>query len=150
VPPLRERHEDIPLIATAVLKRLGEEWGDPAPPLSEGALAALSHYHFPGNVRELENILERAVALCEGASIEATDLQLPHSDDTDASDNIPELPANTAISHSSGLPDALEKIERDTIQKALEACRYNKTKTAAHLGISFRALRYKLKKLEME
>lgn len=150
VPPLRERHEDIPLIATAVLKRLGEEWGDPAPPLSEGALAALSSYHFPGNVRELENILERAVALCEGASIEAADLQLPQSQENKTSDNIPAPTENTTISYNSALPDALEKIERDTIQKALEACRYNKTKTAAHLGISFRALRYKLKKLEME
>jgi two-component system response regulator PilR (NtrC family) len=56
----------------------------------------------------------------------------------------------TSTSNNSALPDALEKIERDAIQKALEACRYNKTKTAAHLGISFRALRYKLKKLEME
>nr|HPO25835.1 sigma-54 dependent transcriptional regulator [Arenimonas sp.] len=68
VPPLRERHEDIPVIAAAVLKRLGDDWGDTAPPLSEGALSALGNYHFPGNVRELENILERAVALCEGDS----------------------------------------------------------------------------------
>ena len=150
VPPLRERHEDIPLIATAVLKRLGEEWGDPAPPLSEGALAALSSYQFPGNVRELENILERAVALCEGSSIEAADLQLPHSQENKTLDNAAIPSASVAISQSSALPDALEKIERDSIQKALEACRYNKTKTAAHLGISFRALRYKLKKLEME
>jgi two-component system, NtrC family, response regulator PilR len=151
VPPLRDRHEDIPLIATAVLKRLGEEWGDPAPSLSAGALAALGSYQFPGNVRELENILERAVAMCEGSSIEAIDLQLP----LQAQENkVPEeflapIVSNSA-SASSALPDALEKIERDTIQKALEACRYNKTKTAAHLGISFRALRYKLKKLEME
>ena len=150
VPPLRERHEDIAIIADAVLKRLSEEWGDPALPLSEGALAALSRYQFPGNVRELENILERAVALCEGSSIEAADLQLPHSQENKTLDNTAIPSANTAISHNSALPDALEKIERDTIQKALEACRYNKTKTAAQLGISFRALRYKLKKLEME
>jgi two-component system, NtrC family, response regulator PilR len=150
VPPLRERREDISLIATAVLKRLGEEWGEPAPPLSEGALAALSHYHFPGNVRELENILERAVALCEGNSIEAEDLQLPKVLERTSVDDSIATRTNTAPATNSALPDALEKIERDTIQKALEACRYNKTKTAAHLGISFRALRYKLKKLEME
>ncbi|MEO8002564.1 MAG: sigma 54-interacting transcriptional regulator, partial [Arenimonas sp.] len=152
VPPLRERHEDIPLIATAVLKRLSDEWGDPAPPLSEGALMALAAYSFPGNVRELENILERAVALCEGDSIEAHDLQLPAAYEN----RIPDSMATPLVAGpgpepgNSALPDALEKIERDTIKKALEACRYNKTKTAAHLGISFRALRYKLKKLEME
>ena len=151
VPPLRDRHEDIPVIAAAVLKRLSEEWGDPAPPLSEGALIALGNYSFPGNVRELENILERAVALCEGESIHAEDLQLPHIEDSrhaGATNTAPET-SKTNFSNSA-LPDALEKIERDTIQKALEACRYNKTKTAAHLGITFRALRYKLKKLEME
>jgi two-component system response regulator PilR (NtrC family) len=150
VPPLRERHEDIPVIAAAVLKRLGDDWGDTAPPLSEGALSALGNYHFPGNVRELENILERAVALCEGDSIEALDLQLPLSPDSRAQDFVQTNTVQTSTSNNSALPDALEKIERDTIQKALEACRYNKTKTAAHLGISFRALRYKLKKLEME
>ncbi|MGH8110179.1 MAG: sigma-54-dependent transcriptional regulator [Arenimonas sp.] len=152
VPPLRERREDIPVIADAVLKRLGEEWGESAPPLADSALEALSNYPFPGNVRELENILERAVALCEGSSIEAKDLQLPQAHEARVSD----IPARTFENESivktsnAALPDALEKIERDTIQKALEACRYNKTKTAAHLGISFRALRYKLKKLEME
>jgi len=152
VPPLRERHEDIAVIAAAVLKRLSDEWGDPAPALSDGALAALGSYQFPGNVRELENILERAVALCEGASIEAEDLQLPSIPETGNANNITAstAPSNIAIPNNSALPDALEKIERDTIQKALEACRYNKTKTAAHLGITFRALRYKLKKLEME
>ena len=153
VPPLRERGEDIPVIATAILKRLGEEWGEPAPPLADSALEALAKYPFPGNVRELENILERAVALCEGSSIEAKDLQLPESSKSTA--HIADMPplessAGAPASQKSALPDALEKIERDTIQKALEACRYNKTKTAAHLGISFRALRYKLKKLEIE
>jgi len=150
VPPLRERHEDIPVIAAAVLKRLGDDWGDTAPPLSEGALSALGNYHFPGNVRELENILERAVALCEGDNIEADDLQLPLSPDSKAQDPVQVSTLQASAPNNSALPDALEKIERDTIQKALEACRYNKTKTAAHLGISFRALRYKLKKLEME
>lgn len=150
VPPLRERNEDIPIIAAAVLKRLSDEWGEQAPPLSEGALAALGSYHFPGNVRELENVLERAVALCEGDSIEADDLQLPHANENRKAETLPAPIASTTATGSHALPDALEKIERDTIQKALEACRYNKTKTAAHLGITFRALRYKLKKLEME
>ncbi len=152
VPPLRERREDIPVIADAVLKRLGEEWGETAPPLADSALEALSNYPFPGNVRELENILERAVALCEGSSIEARDLQLPQAHEARIADSPTRTFENESIvkTGNAALPDALEKIERDTIQKALEACRYNKTKTAAHLGISFRALRYKLKKLEME
>ncbi len=153
VPPLRERREDITVIAAAVLKRLSEEWGDPAPPLADSALEALANYPFPGNVRELENILERAVALCEGNSIEAKDLQLPQTQENKSIDAI-SAPTDKIIpdtkSNTSALPDALEKIERETIQKALEACRYNKTKTAAYLGITFRALRYKLKKLEME
>jgi len=154
VPPLRERSEDIPVIAGAILKRLGEEWGEAAPPLADSALQALANYAFPGNVRELENILERAVALCEGSSIEARDLQLPETNKPSGNrsdSSAPNANMGTALAaHNSALPDALEKIERDTIQKALEACRYNKTKTAAHLGITFRALRYKLKKLEME
>jgi two-component system response regulator PilR (NtrC family) len=150
VPALRDRHEDIPVIASAVLKRLSEEWGDPAPPISEAAMAVLANYHFPGNVRELENILERAVALCEGDSIQPDDLQLPLQQENKPADTV--LPSSIVANNpdNSALPDALEKIERDTIQKALEICRYNKTKTAAHLGISFRALRYKLKKLDME
>jgi two-component system, NtrC family, response regulator PilR len=157
VPPLRERRDDIPLIATSVLKRLSDEWGESAPSITDEAMQTLANYQFPGNVRELENILERAVALCDGQKIEVSDLQLPktaepHSNTTAASAaSSPSKAASVVRSNTgSALPDALEQIERDTIQQALEACRYNKTKTAAHLGITFRALRYKLKKLEME
>lgn len=150
VPPLRERREDIAIIAEAVLKRLSEEWGEQTPALSDKAISALGDYQFPGNVRELENILERAVALCEGNSIEADDLRLPQAQQTDSRAHDQTGGAIATTADTSALPDALEKIERDAIQKALEACRYNKTKAAAHLGISFRALRYKLKKLEME
>jgi two-component system response regulator PilR (NtrC family) len=152
VPPLRERHEDIPLIANALLKRYGEELSEPALALSPEAMRALCEYAFPGNVRELENILERAVALCEGQLIQAGDLQLPQPmrNGPSKSGVAMNSPMVARITSESALPEALELIERDTIQKALEACRYNKTKTAAHLGITFRALRYKLKKLGME
>jgi two-component system, NtrC family, response regulator PilR len=154
VPPLRERRDDIQLIATSVLKRLSDEWGESAPTITDEAMQSLSNYQFPGNVRELENILERAVALCDGQKIEASDLQLPKAADahTNTATPAPAAPTIPARSSNAGsaLPDALEQIERDAIQQALEACRYNKTKTAAHLGITFRALRYKLKKLEME
>jgi two-component system response regulator PilR (NtrC family) len=151
VPPLRERKEDIPLITDAILKRLAGELGETLPSLSDQAQAALAAYPFPGNVRELENILERAVALSEGSHIEVEDLGLPtptHEHNGHA--------AGSRRSHApllaaeSALPEALEQVEREAIQAALEACRYNKTKTAAHLGITFRALRYKLKKLGMD
>jgi len=150
VPPLRERREDIPLIAEAILKRLAAELGETLPTLSEAAQAALAAYPFPGNVRELENILERAVALCDGEHIEVTDLSLPV---VAASPGEHAYKGSLSASHvtaESALPEALEQIEREAIQKALEACRYNKTKAAAQLGITFRALRYKLKKLGME
>lgn len=159
VPPLRQRREDIPVIAEAILKRLAGEQAEKLPALSEEAEAALAAYPFPGNVRELENILERAVALCDGQTIEVADLYLPQVDsligqEADmplrpiAAAPSPAIPAGLA--DGTALPDAIEQMERDTIQKALEANRYNKTKTAAQLGITFRALRYKLKKLGME
>jgi len=150
VPPLRDRREDIPLIAEAILKRLAAELGESLPSLSEAAQAALAAYPFPGNVRELENILERAVALCDGEHIEVTDLSLP-AVAASPGEHASKGPLSAAhVTAESALPDALEQIEREAIQKALEACRYNKTKAAAQLGITFRALRYKLKKLEME
>lgn len=149
VPPLRERCEDIPQIARSVLERLAANLGEPAPALSAAALAALARYPFPGNVRELENILERAIALSDGAAIEAQDLNLATPGTAP-----PPLPAAAAAAArttgESPLPEALEQIEREAIQAALEACRYNKTRAAAQLGISFRALRYKLKKLGMD
>jgi two-component system response regulator PilR (NtrC family) len=154
VPPLRERREDIPQIAAAVLQRLAAELGEAELSLSPDALAALREYPFPGNVRELENILERATALSEGERIEAADLALPGP----AASGAGAAPAASTAARAgtpgegggAALPDALERIERERIQQALEACRYNKTRAAAQLGITFRALRYKLKKLGIE
>ena len=152
VPPLRERVDDIVAIARSVLERISAELGEPVPPLSGNAIASLKLYPFPGNVRELENILERAVALCETAEIGTADLRLPRLVNVGASatSNTAPLISDYRQTGSSALPEALEQIERESIQKALEACRYNKTKTAAQLGITFRALRYKLKKLGIE
>jgi two-component system response regulator PilR (NtrC family) len=152
VPPLRERREDIPLIAESLLKRFGEELAENVLTLSPDAMRALCEHSFPGNVRELENILERAVALCDGQQIQRGDLQLPQPPTRSEPGLHLDLagPALARITNESALPEALELIEREAIQKALEACRYNKTKAAAQLGITFRALRYKLKKLGME
>jgi len=151
VPSLRQRSDDIPILANHILHRLGEMSGMHAT-LGDDALSALQQYAFPGNVRELENILERAMTLCESDTITADDLHLPDNvsmpepltaDATNPAPNVdvdPEVP----------LEDFLGNIEKDAIMQALEKTRYNKTAAAKLLGITFRALRYKLKKLDLE
>lgn len=163
MPPLRERTGDIPALVRHILAKL-----DPAgrASLADDALTALGRYNFPGNIRELENILERALALAEGDVIAAADLHLPASALSSASAPAPatsRVPAATSVpaaapagagtqpaATDSPLEDYIEQLERDRILKALEANRYNKTKTADALGITFRALRYRLKKLGIE
>src|ERR1700681_1531175 len=142
VPSLRERPEDVPELADAILRRLGRRIKISPPMLDKDALAALEVYAFPGNVRELENILERAITLSTGGEINAGDIQLrPTRGDTPAA----------AITQSGGaLGDHLEDIERDAIRRALEQSRYNKTAAAKILGMSFRALRCRIKKLGIE
>ena len=146
-PSLRERREDIPLLAEHILNRLVPS-GTSIPALSKDAHQALSGYPFPGNVRELENILERAITLCEGNVIQVVDLHLPRSRE-------PEIPAQAAAATPAAaaplsLEPYLDTIEKDTIMKALEQTRSNKTAAAKVLGITFRALRYRLKKLGVE
>ncbi|MCW4454712.1 sigma-54 dependent transcriptional regulator [Flavobacterium sp. MXW15] len=152
VPPLRERGGDLPQLAASILSRLAKSHGRPTPLLSPSALEALAGYGFPGNVRELENILERALALAEDDSIGASDLRLPQATARAASQGT--VAAQEAVADidpsTSALPSYIEQMERVAIQKALEENRWNKTKTAAQLGITFRALRYKLKKLGMD
>jgi two-component system, NtrC family, response regulator PilR len=144
VPALRERPEDVPVLAEHILTRLAKQSGIPLPRLESRALAALQAHAFPGNVRELENILERAMTLCEGSLIREEDLRLPQ-ELTFTPELEPELGATGA-----SLESYLDRIEKDTIQRALEQTRYNKTAAAKVLGITFRALRYRLKKLGME
>ena len=150
VPPLRERREDLPQLAAAILGRLARAQQTPTPLLSPSALDALAGYAFPGNVRELENILERALALAEDDSIGAADLRLP----TPRHETATALPPQEAVADldpaNAALPSYIEQMERAAIQKALEENRWNRTRTAAQLGITFRALRYKLKKLGMD
>lgn len=155
VPPLRNRPEDIELLAQHILQRIATEYECPPARLSPDAIERLKSYHFPGNVRELENILERAFTLCDAEEITAADLHLG----SPAPASFPERETgdSTAPASEVSLPDGvmdlesyLESIERQAIEKALEATRWNKTAAAKRLGISFRALRYRLKKLGME
>ena len=140
VPPLRERGDDVLMLAHHVLTRLADEQDVPVPRLTKRAQTALLSYQFPGNVRELENILERALTLCVGDEIDLEDLQLRVGHDEEP----------MAVEPGGSLGSQLEDIERDAIVKALEQTRYNKTAAAKLLGISFRALRYRIKKLEIE
>jgi two-component system response regulator PilR (NtrC family) len=141
VPALRERPEDIPELVETILRRLARRMNLEEPGVEPDALEALVKYPFPGNVRELENILERAMALSAGGKIAAKDLQLRDA---------PVTVSPVASGGVGPLGDQLEDIERDAILKALEQTRYNKTAAAKLLGMSFRALRYRIKKLGLE
>lgn len=152
VPPLRERKEDIALLADFALAKLAEEWQLDKPTLSDDAVHVLESYSFPGNVRELENTLERAFTLCEGNIISAQDLQLEqaagNSDADSNNDNLYQsLPPEEAF---GSLEEFLETMERRALKLALEKTRWNKTAAAELLGISFRQLRYRLSKLDIE
>ncbi|MEI6300283.1 MAG: sigma-54 dependent transcriptional regulator [Betaproteobacteria bacterium] len=140
LPPLRECREDIPLLAAAILERLAGSAGASPHRLSQAAVAALQQYDFPGNARELENILERAVALAASEQIEVEDLQL----------------AETAVAaEPSGpgakwpLQDYLDRLEREAILEVLDKTRFNRTAAAKLLGITFRALRYRMERLDI-
>jgi two-component system, NtrC family, response regulator PilR len=146
VASLRERPEDIPMLADAVLGRLCRKMKIEATSLSPQALQLLQDYPFPGNVRELENILERALTLSSGGIITPDHIKLRATQRPAA----PEAPPVSAANSSVALGDQLEVIERDAIVKALEKTRYNKTAAAKLLGMSFRALRYRIKKLGIE
>lgn len=140
VPSLREHPEDIPMLAQHLLEKLSRETGMEMAELSDGALEALKQYAFPGNVRELENILERAMTLCEGNRIEPRDLKLSEAGALELAGG------NSGVS----LDPYLDTLEKEAIAQALEKTRYNKTAAAKLLGISFRQLRYRLKKLGMD
>ncbi len=144
VPSLRERREDVPELAASILRRLGRRMKIIPPMLGKDALAALDTHPFPGNVRELENILERALTLSVSGEISAADIQLRPTPGASAS------AGSTATNGSAALGDHLEDIERDAIVKALEQTRFNKTAAAKVLGMSFRALRYRIKKLGID
>lgn len=138
MPPLRERMEDIVPLVEAILRRV---FGENTPKLSSGALKALEFYSFPGNVRELENILERATALCSGDTIEVDDLHLGPED----------VPGGEAPGRGSEtLDDYLNRLERQAILEALQKAEGNRTAAARLLGVTFRSMRYRLERLGIE
>lgn len=137
IPPLRERMEDLRPMVEAILQRL---CGNASPLLSTAAFKALEKYAFPGNVRELENILERATALCDGQQIEPSDLQL----------SADELAEEMVGRGSETLDDYLNRLERKAIQEALLKTEGNRTAAARVLGVTFRSMRYRLERLGIE
>ena len=146
VPNLRERPEDIPVLAEHLCVRLAASLGVPVPKLSADGLTALTRYAFPGNVRELENTLERALTLCDGGEITALDLQLP----TGQHPGEPGTVEATGPDNDESLDNYIARIEEVAIRDALARANQNKTAAAKLLGITFRALRYKLEKLGIE
>ena len=160
MPPLRERLIDLPALCNSVLQRIARDAGvSPAPTLSEAALLHLARYGFAGNVRELENLLHRALALSNSPRIEREDLGLPEEalDDTLGADAetavvptpLPAAPA--AASNAAALPGDLaahlDAVERDILERALERHRYNRTAAGASLGLSLRQMRYRMARL---
>ena len=161
VPSLRERVADIPELADDLLNKIALEYDLDAPSIAPEALEELSNYHFPGNVRELLNILERAFTLCENGIIGTADLNLLPSIEESAvaedsraaqeSEHEQEQPTKAESAQDvDSLETYLEDIEKNVIIEALESTRWNKTAAAKKLGITFRALRYRLKKLELD
>jgi two-component system response regulator PilR (NtrC family) len=162
VPPLRERLDDVPALANAILERIADRTAAPRARLSPAATAALTSYRFPGNVRELENILERAVALAGDDVLMADDLMLPGAE-VDLAIEAEPIPAEDATGPAaaesvpadyklvdgvpSSLPSYLDALERDAIRCALERTRYNRTAAAQLLGVTFRQLRYRMQRL---
>ena len=141
MPALRDMREDIPAIASAILDKMAGQVRLPRPQLEEDAMHALMQYDFPGNVRELENILERAMALCDGQRIAMFDLQLTPPE------------AEEVVAPTEGgngkwpLQEYLDRVEKEAILEALEKTRYNRTAAAKLLGITFRAMRYRMERL---
>jgi two-component system, NtrC family, response regulator PilR len=158
VPPLRERLDDLAPICSALLERIARDAGQwPPPTLTREAFEQLGHHSFPGNVRELENLLHRAVAMSGGATISDADLGLGGAPVVEATERaqidarLEQLRAAPAAAANNALPDNLERyldgIERDILARALERHRNNRTAAGASLGLSLRQMRYRMARL---
>ena len=165
VPPLRARREDISLLTDHLLKKLSAAINLPAPKLTTEAQSLLESYHFPGNIRELENILERAFTLCEGDIIDSDGLQLKDHEPQkkiNAPSNMPHTGVNGIRNNNHvidyparcaeypSIDNYLQDVEREILCNALELAKWNKTLAAKQLGITFRSLRYRLQKLGLD
>jgi len=150
VPALRERLDDVPPLVDMLLDKIAGQIDVARPQISDESMDKLLSYSYPGNVRELENILERAVTLCSDDRIEPEDIQLKPGQ---LLSDLPELAGRDVTvgeAGADGLEGQLESIQREAIVRALEQTRYNKTKAAELLGMTFRQLRYRVKKLGIE
>ena len=145
IPSLRERKEDIPLFIKQLLNNLAEKMNIDVPSIDVDAITALQNHHFPGNVRELENILERAIALSDDNRITTQDLHLKPVTSNETANEVITASESTPVE-----PINLAGQERQSIKQALEQTRWNKTAAAKLLGLSLRQLRYRLQKLDIE
>ena len=163
VPSLRERLDDIPVLSAHILKKIAEDQGIPPRGLTDSALAHLMSHAFPGNIRELENVLARASALTENSDIDIEDLiqqedfsavqhviQKEGTDFSNAESGSAKAPATLLEEVNGDLETYLAGQERQILTEALTTHRWNRTSAARSLGISFRSLRYRLKKLGLE
>ena len=145
MPGLQERVDDIPLLANRFLADISDQWsGEGVPEISDEAMETLKRHDYTGNVRELINILQRAITMCEGNVIQPADLLLEHVEVHDSA------PAEADKQDDESLDSYMEGIEKKMLEDALRNARYNKTRAAELLGISFRSFRYKLKKFGIE
>lgn len=164
VPALRDRIDDIPVLSAFILNKISQRNNFPPVSLSNSAIEALENYSFPGNIRELENVLERACALTETDKIEPHHISLT-SQSIQSTKKSPTSSVELALQHNiqkkhqeiplydpttESIDSYLEKIEKDILLNALHNMRWNRTATAKKLGISFRSLRYRLKKLNID
>lgn len=161
VPALKDRREDIPALAHYLLDKVAAENDAGEKTLSDAAVQCLTDAHYPGNVRQLENILARAAAMAEGSTIEADDLEIDGSASLSPASNALVTPGSettdtdftvltSLVAVDGNLEQHMDKIEREILQNAMTEYRWNKTAAAKGLGVSFRSLRYRLKKLGLD
>jgi two-component system response regulator PilR (NtrC family) len=152
IPPLRERLEDLPQLCETLLQRIAQESGQPPMHLAPGALERLQHHPLPGNVRELENLLHRAVALSDGDSLDLWELSAAPRDCAPAKPQGLEatVSPNLAPVVPKDLQSHLDNEERNILVHVLQACGYNRTLAAQRLSISLRQIRYRIDRLHID